>query len=49
MFAQNFQVNHATTRVLTKKRTDNAISAGGNKGNLIDSDELINSFSSTDL
>ncbi|VDP63554.1 unnamed protein product, partial [Schistosoma mattheei] len=41
-------VNHATTRVLTKKRTDNAISAGGNKASNFNNQNIgLNNYTST--
>ncbi|VDO64747.1 unnamed protein product, partial [Schistosoma margrebowiei] len=48
VMGRKIEVNHATTRVLTKKRTDNAISAGGNKASNFNNQNIgLNNYTST--
>ncbi|KAH9581522.1 RNA binding protein, fox-1 [Schistosoma haematobium] len=48
VMGRKIEVNHATTRVLTKKRTDNAISAGGNKASNFNNQNIgLDNYTST--
>uniref|UniRef100_A0A3Q0KMY6 Putative ataxin 2-binding protein (Hexaribonucleotide binding protein 1) n=2 Tax=Schistosoma mansoni TaxID=6183 RepID=A0A3Q0KMY6_SCHMA len=48
VMGRKIEVNHATTRVLTKKRTDNTISTGGNKASNLNNQNIgLNSYTNT--
>ncbi|CAI2732184.1 unnamed protein product [Schistosoma spindalis] len=48
VMGRKIEVNHATTRVLTKKRTDNAISTGGNKASNFNNQNIgLNNYTNT--